>query len=233
MVQRSNRFNVRRKGISPKILLLLIGALAAYALWIGGRPNEHYAQVFYQQGNDCEACPLTQQILLAEKAIYHDPAFSNGYTRLGYLFTKDHRSAEAIAFHQEAILLDHRNRFSLIALGIYHFQRQDLDRALRYLMAAQAVTGYGDSLNYYLGRIFERKGDVQKASWHYLRAYQFNPQNMNALARMGSIDYRNGDKKSCLKVAQELRAHGQILLSAELEAFTKTDGKTEFLASEK
>jgi len=214
-------------------IVLIAGILSAFAVFIGRLPNQRYAQLFYRLGSNCESCPLAEQMALAGKATYHDPSFSAGYTRLGFLYKLDNRVEEAASFHRQAIVYDPQNRSSLLELGIHNFQQEDLVHALEDLQRAEAIGGYGDTINYYLGRIHERNRDYARASWYYTRAYQFNPENLNALARLSTMDYKSGDKRGCLKVIEDIRQRGKPGLAAELEAFVRANGKAEFMASEK
>jgi len=212
-----------------------MGAIAAYAVWIGCQPNKRYAQVFFHMGDDCERqqCPLREQIKLAEKVIYHDPTFSNGYNRMGYLSRMNDQIDRSVLFHQLALFYDFQNRSSLVELGMDFFQKGDTEMSLKYLQQAIALSDHGFDINYYLGRVYERKKDYAKASQYYRRATQNSPENMNAIARLGAMEFKKGYKESCLSLAEQIRQKGEASLASELETYAATGGKTEFMAFEK
>lgn len=208
----------------------LIVLVLAYVIQVRLRPNAHYAFVFDNMGENCERshCPLSHRISLAQRAVYHDPSFSNGFSRLGNLYILKGDILVAMKHHEKAVLLDNQNKGSLLQLGIYHFNNNELDKAWRYFNHSYSIAGFGDELNYYLGRIYEKKGVYQQASWHYTRAYQFNPDNLLAFARLGAMQSVMGDKKQALDYAHILREKGNEELARSLEEYTQLTSYEEF-----
>jgi len=225
---------MRRRHVSPIIMTLLFLALAAYIVHLRVKPADHYAKLFDHMRENCELnqCPLEEKLTFAQKTVYHDPEFRKGYTYLAHLYEEIDNGEQAYQFHKKALQLDHRNRDSLFSLGVYYFDSKKLEQALRYLNHAYSQSTRGDNLNYYLGRIYEKKGDYKKAFQFYTRAYQLGRDNM-ALARLGIMKSFLGEKDKIAHSAVKIRKKGDEELASALEEYAQVALYEEFRPNEK
>jgi len=221
---------MKKKRFEYIISLCFFIAVISYVAYLRFKPIDNYAKVFDHMGNNCNqnSCSHLKRLELARKAVYHDPSFSDGFTRLAYLLEKKGDLKLALRYHEKAVILDHKNDSSLVRLGIYHFNDNELDKALRYLKHAYSFSGWGSSLNYYLGRIYERKGDFRKAGAHYLYSYHHNINNLLALARLGAMESLDGNKKQALEYVERIRDGGEEELASSLEDYMQLTSYEEF-----
>jgi tetratricopeptide (TPR) repeat protein len=226
--------SIKRRKATLTALAIFLALLAVYAFSLKFHRNAHYAKVFHQFGKDCleRPCSLKKKTYLAEKAVYHDPEFSGGYSVLGELSMEKGEAAAAVAFHEKALGLDLRNERSLLALGVYYFHQDDLARSLRYLNQFNSFWNQSYGLNYYLGRAHERLGDAAKAVDFYQKAHSLDTANdMRAYARLGAFEARAGDIKAAFAYAKDIRDKGREELAKALESYTQSP-TSEFMPME-
>jgi len=216
---------MRKKKTSWPIIIIFLILLAAYALSVGFQRNARYAKVFHQFGKDCseQHCSLDERMALAEKAVFHNPEFSDGYTVLGELHREKGEVPAALELHKKALGLDLKNERSLLALGVHYFNENDLAQSLRYLNHFDSFYNRNYGLNYYLGRVHERLGNPILAVNYYKKAHSLDTGNdLRAYARLGALEAQRGDVKEAFKYIQEIRGKGEEDLARALEAFVRS-----------
>ena len=147
--------------------------------------NSHYARLFYEMGVNCkDHCPLSKQEEYFRKAVFYDPNMRQAYYFLGEVYEK--KGDRKKAFQSFLKALDRRSGRTYSKVGMYYFQKKEFELAVRHFWSADA------DVNYYIGKIFEMKGQYQSAEYHYMAAHNFDPQNARAYLRRGLIHYRFG-----------------------------------------
>lgn len=91
-----------------------------------------------------------------------------------------------------AINLDARNAKANYFFGDYYFTRNDLINAQSYYNLAYQY-GYSQNcrLNFRLGTVYEKLGDIEKSIKYYVFALKLNPKNSALKAKIQSLDELN------------------------------------------
>jgi protein O-mannosyl-transferase len=132
------------------------------------------------------------EIALCTSGVTNNPASAMAHYNLGTVLRDQGRLATAVQEWQRALELDPENSDALIQMGTYHAIQGNLNRAEQYYKAAlRAPSGIADpdkSMAYYnLGKIYERKGEVQLALQQYalfLKLVTFQYEEYKADAEM-------------------------------------------------
>ena len=119
------------------------------------------------------------------------------------------------SYWKEALKRNINHIPSLIAMAKYELSRYSLDSALRYAeRAIEALTIYNERLQsgeayYTMGRIYEAKGDSDKAYEFYYKAYWAADCVAKAMTRIAVIDIKRKDYKEAIRHAENALDYGR------------------------
>lgn len=151
------------------------------------------------ESHTIETIPLAARSLLSdghraiEEQRYHDAKLmfarslavfesAEAYTYLAWMFYYEGLTDEAIDYCKRAIELDPEFGNPYNDIGSYLMQRGDLDEAIPWLQKAKQAKRYTPRHFPYLnlGRLYLRKGDVDKARQEYSTLLEIDPKNEEA-----------------------------------------------------
>ncbi|MEE9161662.1 MAG: tetratricopeptide repeat protein, partial [Candidatus Neomarinimicrobiota bacterium] len=151
---------------------------------------------FYLRAQDYESQYKWQiAIQMVEQALALDPTFALAHARLSgmhtsvYWYHEDHtqeRLALAKAAVDQALDLDPDLPEAHFALGQYYYQGQlDYDRALKeFAITLQGLPSHALTWAY-IGYVYRRKGDMEKALANLLKAYELDPRSFETASNLG------------------------------------------------
>lgn len=126
-----------------------------------------YGQVFYKLGTEAEnKHNAAQALTYYQKAVHYHPAFSDAYTRLGFLYKSRADFVQAQKYFRKALQYNPRDHQALYALGHIFRQRKNYDLALKYTETAYndyRLDPYVSLYRYELGIIYAELGDKANA----------------------------------------------------------------------
>lgn len=134
------------------------------------------------QGNFKEAVELYQKSI----ELFPTP---EAYTFLGWAYSYQGRYDQAIEECRRAIALDPEFGNPYNDIGAYLIEKGKLDEAIPWLEKAINAKRYESYCypHYNLGRVWEQKGEWQKALAGYQRALEANPQYTLAQRAIGRL----------------------------------------------
>ncbi len=136
------------------------------------------AQRYFQEGYEKQSeGQLAEAIDLYLKSIELYPT-AEAHTFLGWAYSYQGRFDDAIEECRKAIELDPEYGNPYNDIGAYLIEKGEFDQAIPWLeKATQAKRYEAYCYPYYnLGRIWEKKGDWEKASFNYQNSLRENPQ---------------------------------------------------------
>ena len=159
-----------------------------------GEADSYYqseAQKNFQTGYEKQMeGQLDEAIILYQKSIELFPT-AEAYTFLGWAYSFKGRYDEAIQECRNAIELDPDFGNPYNDIGAYLIEKGKLDEAIPWLEKATTAKRYESYCfpHYNLGRVWERKGEWEKAIQCYEKALHDNPQY--TLARQALMRLRS------------------------------------------
>jgi Tfp pilus assembly protein PilF len=144
------------------------------------------ALVYWQQGYERQMeGELLEAIQLYQRSLAIRPT-AEAHTFLGWTYSMLGRTEEAIAECQEAIRIDPEYGNPYNDIGVYLIEQGKLDEAIPYLEQALKAGRYECPFfpHFNLGRIWERKGQWQRALDEYRLALDLNPDYRLAEQRL-------------------------------------------------
>ncbi len=94
------------------------------------------------------------------------PRSIDGLMFLGKLAATDRDFAKLAEIYDKIFTIDPHNADAYYNLGIYYYQSEDLDNAEKLFTRAVRLSNHTDS-HLYLGQIYERRGEIDKAIEEY------------------------------------------------------------------
>ncbi|NLP12578.1 tetratricopeptide repeat protein [bacterium] len=116
---------------------------------------------WYFSRNDQKAAEREARALLS----IH-PRSIDGLMFLGKLAATDRNFAKLAEIYDNIFSIDPHNADAYYNLGIYYYQSEDLDNAEKLFNRAVRLSNHTDS-HLYLGQIYERRGEIEKAIEEY------------------------------------------------------------------
>src|SRR5262245_12693506 len=135
------------------------------------------ALLYWRQGSERQlACEVEEAIALYRKSIAVFPT-AEAHTFLGWAYSFQGRTEEAIAECKTAIEIDPDYGNPYNDIGVYLMEEGRLEEAVPYLERAMRAPRYECRFfpHFNLGRIYERKGQWLKAMAQYREALRLNP----------------------------------------------------------
>jgi Tfp pilus assembly protein PilF len=147
------------------------------------------ARECFEQGYECQMRGAVEQATaLYKKSIEFLPT-AEAYTFLGWVYSFRGRYEEAIEECRKAIQVDPDFGNPYNDIGAYLIEKGRLDEAIPWLEKATLAKRYDSYCfpHYNLGRVWEAKGDWEKALEGYRRALQCNPDYTLARSAMNRL----------------------------------------------
>ncbi len=173
--------NYLNEGKTPQAVKEL---LAAQAIAAGNADVEHALGLAYQQKGLVDGA-----IAQYKKALQLNPKLTEARNNLGTSYLVKGMYDEAIAEFQ-ACLKDHVYETPEKAeynLGIAHFHKKDIDRAIQHYEKAVLLKGDNILALHNLGFCYETKKDYPRALSFYAKAIEIDPRFKDAYLRIGLI----------------------------------------------
>lgn len=137
---------------------------------------------------------VLQAIMYFEKAVQLDPDFTQAYAEISkahsliYQFHYDrsearlHAARKAIETAKE---IESENPELIFAEGVYSYVTHDYETALRKYGSVEGQVFDNEELNFYLGCLYRRQMELDKAIEYYLKAAEADPQNSQFQLELG------------------------------------------------
>jgi len=196
------------------------------------KPNPHYSPTFYQWGRECEhRCSLEKQKWYYQKAIYHDPVFSNAYYQLATLYEQEGDDNRALELYKRVTELDFQNYKAYFKVAVDYFRGGQYDDAERYFTQAIRYKHNFLEAYYYMGRIYVLKKDYKTAVWHFQHGeYVENVYFLENCLRMGVAYSLWGSEPMASEYVNKLRDLGEHNLADQLEQYVLKSQYPEYLS---
>lgn len=115
--------------------------------------------------------------------------------QLARVYDFENKNSYSKAYFFQALKIDKNNPQTNFYFGEFYYKRKDYSRALYYYKQA-SKNGYPEDsdLQYKMGVIYEKLGDLLKANRYYKKAFLANPEDENLPDRIRNIEdsnYRN------------------------------------------
>ncbi len=195
-------------------------------------PNPRYGKVFYALGRECEenGCATNTQVYYFKRAVFYDPNLSDAYYRLGKIYGRNGQHGKEIEFYQKAGQLDHTNAEVYFQMGLDHFQKGELDHAIRCLLQSDRRKPSSPDTFYYLARAYDEKGMYKEAAYYYVTLLVWgSPRSAEVCQRIWSISKIPGQFPVVTGQLMMLRHAPQYDLWEQIDAYLKTDRVPEFM----
>jgi protein O-mannosyl-transferase len=115
---------------------------------------------------------------------------AQAHSNLGFLLVDRNDLTGAKEQFTAALQINPEKQNSLLGRGIVEFHQEDLDSAIRDLSHAAQITPLAQA-NFWLGRAFEAKGQMQAAAMAYQAALGLAPDMTNAKERLNALQAAN------------------------------------------
>ena len=164
---------------------LAAGHFEAAAAYIPQLATAHYnLGVLAQRAGQADAAVREYDLALRFSSDVNDAA--QAHSNLGFVLLDANRQSEAITQFSAALAINPEKQNSLLGRGIAEYRSENLDAAIADLSHAAAVAPMAQT-DYWLGRAFEDKGNVQGAVQAYRAALQLAPEMTEARDRLAAL----------------------------------------------
>lgn len=189
--------------------------------------NPHYGKVFYKLGLECQdGCGLEEQLSYFRKAVFYDPNLTDAYHQLGVIYGKKGQHEKEIESYKKAAQLNHADGEAYFKLGLYCFQKEELDYALRYLSQSDRYKPGSYDTFYYMAKAYDRKGMYKEAVHHYVTALIISgsPRSPEIFERIRAI-FMLPDHREMVLIYLKVRVwdNGLRDLWYKIDQYLKTD----------
>ena len=135
-------------------------------------------------------------------ASYPD-TLANSWNNLGLLATREGKTAEAIPYFEQALLLSPNHLVALDNLGNAYRQQKNWDEARKTFERALEVSAGDPEANYSLGMVFAQTDDNERAYDYLQKALKFRPGYPEAMNNLGVLYLRTGRRDEGVKMFDE------------------------------
>ena len=135
-------------------------------------------------------------------ASYPD-TLANSWNNLGLLATREGKTAEAIPYFGQALLLSPNHLVALDNLGNAYRLQKNWDEARKTFERALKVSPGDPEANYSLGMVFAQTDDNERAYDYLQRALKFRPGYPEAMNNLGVLYLRTGRRDEGVKMFDE------------------------------
>lgn len=154
--------------------------------------SEYGRAYFSEQANTLQnQKKFREAYLFLEAAYLIDPNDGNGLVKLGELTEKMATSYDdfrtVVSFYQRAILKDPSLTKAYIKLGLLESEQYNLERALKLLKQAEALSPQESDPYVALGKHFYRSKDYFSAIEQFTKAFKINPADSEILYYAGLL----------------------------------------------
>lgn len=155
----------------------------------GKLEDKQEAWQLFQQAYECQMKgDLEEAAALYKRSIEYHPT-AEAYTFLGWTYSFMGRLDEAIEHCQHAIRIDPDFGNPYNDIGAYLIERGEFDESIPWFEKAMAARRYESPAfpHMNLGRVYERKGEWDKALESYKRAVTLSPNYALARRALGRL----------------------------------------------
>ncbi|HQP10557.1 MAG TPA: tetratricopeptide repeat protein [Candidatus Omnitrophota bacterium] len=186
--------------------------------------NPHYSKIFYKMAQECESrCRREKTRSYYRKVIYHDPNMSDAYYRLALMEEQDGNDGEALMLYKKVTELVSWNDEADFKVGVDYFKEGAFEYAGRYFKQAVKNNYHHNKAHFYLGLIYTREKEYEKATWHYSRCEGIkNEFFYDTYLGKGILLYVQGKESSALNYVDKLVELGRGDLADQLRQFMQT-----------
>ncbi len=96
--------------------------------------------------------------------------------------------------------------YAMTSTGLYYYEKNDFSKALFYHQKALAIDSTYPEVNLNVGVDFLRLGQVDSARYYFQREYKFNPNRINAIVNLASLELLHGDPGKAVSYARNALA---------------------------
>lgn len=137
---------------------------------------------------------LNKAYLSYYKASEIEPSASS-YLGMGMVFIEKKLNSRAKKYLYMAYSIDENDATTNYYLAKFSYQNEDYLRALEfYKKAYENGLSENYDVNFKLGSIYEKVGDISKAKVFYQSALLLNPKSMEVKTRLSELDFTDSNK---------------------------------------
>ena len=93
--------------------------------------------------------------------------------------------------------------YAMTSSGLYYYEKNDFSKALFYHRKALAIDSTYPEVNLNVGVDFLRLGQVDSARYYFQREYKFNPNRINAIVNLASLELLHGAPEKAVIYARK------------------------------
>jgi tetratricopeptide (TPR) repeat protein len=160
---------------------------------------------------------VRESIEIVDSVIEKDPRFVKALLLKASILSALKNNSEAIKTFEALLLIEPDNTDALTSLGALYAEEQKYESAIEQFQKLTALKSYSspELAYYYLGRIFEEKGDNQslnQALSAYLRALELKPGYVDALLSAVSIHLQQKNTAKAQDLLEKWQANEGVNL---------------------
>ena len=221
-----------------KSLVVLLCFLFIATFWYLEKTKQipRYGLVLYEMGLSCgDECGMDKQLEYFQKAVKYynsgasdtryDDKLSDAHYRSALIYEKMGNHARAVESFIKATELNQENVLAYYKLGVYYFQEEAYEYALRcFHRAYKDRINYPYDTHYYLAQIYDRKKEYKLAIRYYLTIASLDHSYASEVFPRVVVLYRSLDREDALiAYVRRLRVLNESYLADQMDQILKAD----------
>lgn len=202
---------LKHQGVKKAAVFLFVAC--CFLTWYHEKTKwiPQYGTVFYTMGLSCDDdCGPQRKLAYFNQALAYAPVstdtdydirLSDASYRSAMIYRELGDEPGEIGALMKATRLHPSHTMAHYQIGRYYFRKQDYHQALGYFQKAASYSDYPDDIYYYLAKIYDEKGEYDRAVPHYDSLIAALPVYVDEVyPRLGEIYTKLGEEAAVRKL---------------------------------